>query len=90
MSRSVRGPDYGLRIYPKHPAADAYKVGGAYEPYAVVGVDKRFTDAELAAERWMQYWGQIPFMKNGKANVRGKSERQQIINRFATLPHFDE
>jgi hypothetical protein len=72
----VRGPDYSLRIYPKHPHTDAYKIGGAYEPYAIVATNKRFSDAELAAE--YQY---ARFTQN---------EELLTIRRFATLPHFDE
>lgn len=50
MSRSERGPDYGLQIFEKHPNADAYRVGAAYEPYSIVATEKRFTTAELMAE----------------------------------------
>ena len=39
-------------VYEKHPTADAYRVGGFYSPYALVSRDKRFTQAELAAEFW--------------------------------------
>jgi hypothetical protein len=64
-----------LQIFEKHPTADAYRVGGVYSPYALVSQDKRFSDAELAAEyqraRFMQY------------------EEMMTIHRFATLPHFD-
>jgi hypothetical protein len=41
-----------LQIFEKHPDADAYRVGGFYSPYALVATEKRFTDAELAAEYW--------------------------------------
>jgi hypothetical protein len=43
-----------LHVYEKHAEADAYRVGGFYSPYALVGADKRFADAELAAEAYRQ------------------------------------
>ena len=102
MSRSVRGPDYGLRIYPKHPAADAYKVGGAYEPYAVVATDKRFTDAELCAEFHAAradyaeairhpsgtYWTPLDVQEDNTAAMATK--RATTFLHFALRPHYDD
>jgi hypothetical protein len=64
----------GLTIYEKHPTADAYRVGGFYSPYALVSQDKRFTDAELAAEY----------------HSTDLEQEQATILRFATLPHYDK
>lgn len=96
----------GLQVFEKHPAADAYRIGGAFTPYAIVAKDKRFTDAELAAEVFSAIFHEA------ECEVRGrKIERQVpghpaidhyvtqnhefgrqagIIARFATLPHYDE
>ena len=63
-------------IYEKHPTADAYRVGGFYSPYALVATEKRFTEAELAAEWWA-------------ACLEYEDLRAVTIRRFATLPHFD-
>lgn len=88
----MRGPDYGLRIYPKHPVADAYKVGGAFEPYAIVGVDKRFTDAELAAEYWeCRYDSEVSSSwASDYSIIKRSEERLEIMGRFARLPHYDD
>lgn len=72
-----------LQIFEKHPETDAYRVGGFYSPYCLVSTDKRFSDAELAAEFWLSMSG--IFDGNGKA----ARARRTIIERFATLPHFD-
>lgn len=65
-------------IYEKHPTADAYRVGGAFQPYAIIATEKRFTGAELAAEYW-------------KARALGWPVlRADTLHRFASLPHFDE
>jgi hypothetical protein len=67
-----------LQIFEKHPDADAYRVGGFYSPYALVAKEKRFTDAELAAEYWCAVasgeWLPIAL----------------TLNQFATLPHAHE
>ena len=64
-------------IYEKHPHMDAYRVGGFFSPYCLVSKDKRFSDAELAAEYWQAVasgqWLPIAY----------------TLHRFATLPHFD-
>jgi hypothetical protein len=78
MSRSVRAPDYSLRVYPKHPAADAYRVGGSYTPYAIVGTAKRFSTAELLAQYW---YGQA---------MGGNQNRAAQLWRFATQPSYDD
>jgi len=72
-----------LQIFEKHPTADAYRVGGFYSPYALVSQDKRFSDAELAAE----YWKLISGLYDGQGKV--SRQRRDAIYRFATLPHFD-
>ena len=68
----------GLQIFEKHPDTDAYKYGPSFTPYAIVAVDKRFTEAELMA----QYW----FGENMGHSPRFTSR----LYRFACLPHFDD
>ena len=62
-----------LQIFEKHLTADAYRVGGFYSPYALVSTEKRFSDAELAAEYH---------------STDNPQERVEIL-RFNRLPHFD-
>ena len=83
-------------IYEKHPTADAYRVGGFYSPYALVSTEKRFGDAELAAEyhqacfdyqiardyKWMR--GEMT-----EVELTAWDDRCEVIHRFASLPHFD-
>jgi len=86
-----------LEIFEKHPDADAYRVGGFYSPYALVSQDKRFTDAELAAE-WHQSrkWagmgrGWMVRQRSEVIRLQAVQEmiRADIVHRFADLPHFD-
>ena len=81
-----------LTIYPKHPTADAYRVGGFYSPYCLVATDKRFTDAELAAEYWeCQYDSETARgWANDYAIIRRYDAKLETMQRFATLPHFEE
>ena len=72
-----------LEIFEKHPEADAYRVGGFYSPYALVSTEKRFSDAELAAEYWAAALD---------ADIMAPADLVAItatVRRFATLPHFD-
>jgi hypothetical protein len=49
----------------------------------------RFTDAELAAEYWQQHNQVLADAVNGRY-VAGGVRKENIILRFATLPHaFD-
>jgi len=77
-------------IYEKHPTADAYRVGGSYSPYALVATDKRFTEAELAAEWWAAAWDfdmYAPHVNDPHSpRLRHFAD---TMKRFATLPHFD-
>lgn len=87
-----------LQIFPKHPDADAYYVNGSYTPWAVVGRDKRFTDAELAAE--YHHMGRVrgtAYIHRAMLNEPERSKfaeelrlEHETISRFARLPHFDE
>jgi len=76
-----------LQVFEKHPTADAYRVGGFYSPYALVSTDKRFTEAELAAEWWASH---------GEANALMTSNptllfsRRQAFLRFALRPHASD
>lgn len=86
-----------LQIFEKHPDADAYRVGGFYSPYALVSRDKRFSDAELAAE-WHK--STADFMTADSmdqifedADTRAALDRARDwmfwVERFNLLPHFD-
>ena len=81
-----------LTIYPKHPTADAYRVGGFYSPYCLVATDKKFSGAELAAEYWeSRYDKEVCSSWAGDyKTIKQASERLEVVKRFATLPHFDE
>lgn len=90
-----------LRIFEKHPTADAYRVGGFFSPYCLVSQDKRFSDAELAAEYWCQHSNYVReasnvlhcqerHMKAAGASFQEAQRKADILYRFATLPHFDE
>ena len=87
-----------LQIFEKHPTADAYWVGGFYSPYALVSTEKRFRDAELAAEWWRQdsffktAWRRTENYPGEKGLIAARErefDRLRVIERFATLPHFD-
>jgi hypothetical protein len=86
-----------LQIFEKHPAADAYRVGGFYSPYALVSQDKRFTEAELAAEYWCEYaeamfWApnQGRLRADQSALHKAANKHAAIIERFAAAPHYDQ
>jgi len=66
-----------LQIFEKHPEADAYRVGHAFTPYAILATEKRFTDAELAAEYWMSVACDMP------------SAEVVTLMRFRRQSHFD-
>lgn len=76
-------------MFEKHPNADAYRIGGAFTPHAIVAVDKRFTDAELAAEyhRAGDDMAETHYDRESKPDME---PIPRILHRFATLPHFDE
>jgi len=89
-------------IYEKHPTADAYRVGGFYSPYALVSREKRFSDAELAAEFHsaradygeaskhisLTYW--TPLGVNEDATAETALKRATTMLRFEHLPHAHE
>jgi len=87
-----------LTIYEKHPEADAYRVGGFYSPYCLVSRDKRFSDAELAAEYWawqgnLEWWTRRPensVTRNFKRILARVKHRTETITNFATRPHASE
>jgi len=88
-----------LELFPKHPETDAYRVGGAYQPYAVVGRDVRLTDGELAAEYWRTAQD-IAYIVEGitwesmcdswSIDEDEALVRAATLDRFATLPHYYE
>ncbi len=87
-----------LNIFQKHPDMDAYYVGGSYTPYCIVARDKRFTDAELAAE-WQYQDNRCGQVCEGygvahDGTSMGTEEEEiellRLMYRFATLHHFDE
>jgi len=81
-----------LTIYEKHPTADAYRVGGFYSPYALVATEKRFSDAELAAEWWRAKCNRSPRIYDKTRDIPGVTWEWEhdIMSRFASLPHYDE
>lgn len=84
-----------LKIFRKHPYADAYKVGASFTPYAIMAKDKRFTDAELAAEYWGQQMEAVRAVDRAYPwgcgeEVDIETARIYTLERFVTLPHFDE
>ena len=92
-------------IYEKHPTADAYRVGGFYSPYALVSTDKRFSDAELAAEFWkmrfdheyealmLEEFRSTPYRTKAIRHwcdaLSRSRDRMNTLSRFAARPHFD-
>jgi len=88
-----------LTWFEKLPTADAYRVNGHFAPYAVLARDVRFTDAELAAEYWRSCEDRAYIVEGIKwedmTEGWGSSEsealsREQLIQHFATHPHYDE
>ena len=86
-----------LGLLRKHPHMDAYYVGGSYQPYAVIGRDKRFTDGELAAEYWLtsSHRERMFGYQDGVGSATRKqadrdAERMKVIHQFATKPHASE
>jgi hypothetical protein len=84
-------------VFEKHPHADAYKYGGSFTPYAIVGVDKRFSDSELAAEYWRL---RLKVCVSGNSDMKTKGhvcvhwqaahDELDIMQRFMELPHYDD
>lgn len=94
-------PPLELTIYERHPGdgQPVYRVGGSFTPYAIVGKDKRFTDAELAAE--YQNSRLVSYVRHRRVeNCPGDKvlfdhydralEQEWFLERFATFPHHDE
>jgi hypothetical protein len=91
-----------LVLFEKHPHMDAYKYGGSFTPYAIVGVDKRFTDGELAAEFHAAradyaeavrhpsgtYWTPLGVEEDNTAAMATK--RATTFLHFSIRKHFDE
>ena len=91
MSRSVRTDYEALRVFEKHPVAEAYHVGGSFTPYAIVAVDKRFTDAELAGIYWGCAFEVLDARDMGRLDYSQSRLRESVtLWRFATLPSYDE
>lgn len=81
-------------IYEKHPHADAYRVGGFYSPYCLVSRDKRFCEAELAAEWHRSASVELGAMEDPSLYKPGAQQRaaieRHIIWHFAHLPHASD
>lgn len=77
-----------LSIRDKHPTLDAYYFRGAYVPYAIIAVEKRFSDAELAAE----YWAAMEELSSKKLTSQTARIREQIatLRRFAQHADISE
>jgi hypothetical protein len=76
-----------LELFEKHPTLDAYRVGPSYTPYSFIAQDKRFTDAELAAE----YWAVEAKARSLKLTSRSLELQEQAatFQRFAQHSHYD-
>lgn len=90
-----------LTIFPRHHRIPfVYRVGGSWQPLAVVAEDKRFTDGELAAEVWCACDERTANASNiliGQHNnphsqkaFQEAIERVITLHRFAITPHLDE
>ena len=86
-----------LTIYPKHPSApDTYYIGGGWSPACITAVDKRFTDAELAAEYWAaeKWLGDVRAIAEtypGYAQIEPTMlDRVLTLHRMITNPAHDE
>ena len=86
-------PPLTLTVFEKHavPEPPTYRVGGSFTPYAIVATDKRFTDAELAAEWWASAWDADMYAPhlNDPHSAR-LTQFVDTLHRFATSPHYDE
>lgn len=87
-----------MQIFPKHPSApDTYYIGGGWSPACITAVDKRFTDAELAAEYWRL---RLKVCASGNRDMKAKGhvctewqaahDELATMQRFMELPHYDE
>lgn len=86
-----------LTIFERHPGdgQPVYRVGGSFTPYAIVATEKRFTDAELAADYYREAWlHETSITDNdgydGTAETRTHRQHCTTLWRFAELPHHDE
>jgi hypothetical protein len=82
-----------LTVYPCHPSApDTYYINGAWAPAAVTAVEKRFSDAELAAEAWAAQCNRRVRNYDPTQDIPGVTWEWEhnIMARFATLDHHDE
>ena len=90
-----------LTVFEKEPGLygreDTYNSPDGFWAYPESHVDgyaaeKRFTDAELAAEYWEHRYGNE--VASGWASdysiIKQSRERLEVIGRFATLPHYDQ
>lgn len=90
-----------LRIFPRHETADdVYLIGGAWAPACITAVEKRFTDAELAAEFEAarcdyllseasgHFWA--PLGETWPSDHASAGRRASTLLRFATRNHYDQ
>ena len=84
----LEAPQDALTVFPRHPEApDTYYINGAWAPACITATDKRFTEAELAAEIWhsiVRFHGQ-----NAGPEAAEEARRNMIFEHFANRPHFD-
>ena len=74
-----------LTIFPRHDRIPfVYRVGGSWQPVAVVATDKRFTDAELCAEYWAHCFDHLDLY-----GAAGNHPETRVLERFASCPHYD-
>lgn len=86
-----------LQVFPRHPESpDTYYIDGAWAPACITATDKRFSDAELAAEYWMLSSRRERMLSydDGPGSETRKMahqdrERMNTIHRMITNPAHD-
>jgi hypothetical protein len=82
-------------IYEKHPTLDAYRYGPSFTPYAIVAIEKRLTDAELAAEYYAQQMEAVEAVDRAypwgdSEEVEAATAKIYVLEAFASRPHAHE
>ena len=74
-----------MTVFPRHPRIPfVYRVRGSWQPVAVVATEKRFTDAEIAAEYWANCFDHLDLY-----GAAGNHPETRVLERFANTPHYD-
>ena len=74
-----------LQVFESHARIPfVYRVKGSWQPVAVVAKEKRFTDAEMAAEYWASCFDHLDLY-----GAAGNHPETRVLERFANTPHYD-